>query len=236
MSTAVKIIDEKQAVETFVWERLTFEQLLSVRAVLIGQGKSMNTINTTLSGIRGVLRTAYHMQLVSAEHMFRINQVVDVRGHRVPKGQALSQSEVSRLLSHCKKDQSIRGKRDTAMISLMLATGLRRSEVVGLHLSDYSGQTGRLVIRIGKGSKQRIVFVHINVRKLICNWLLVRSKQAGPLFTPVNNNGALIRKLTTQRVYDIVKYHSLDAGIGHRSPHDLRRTFCCEEALLCTAD
>ena len=65
------------------------------------------------------------------------------------------------------------GVRDAAIISLMCTCGLRRSEVVGLNLGDYDQNTGRIIV-LGKGRKERTVYLVNEAAKAMDDWLWIR--------------------------------------------------------------
>ena len=57
------------------------------------------------------------------------------------------------------------------------------------------------------------------------NWLEKRGKQLGPLFTRVTKSGrVIIKRLTPQAVYYLLKHRQAQAGLDDFTPHDLRRT------------
>jgi len=84
------------------------------------------------------------------------------REQRLPR-HALSQSEVEAVLAQPDLATPL-GLRDRAMLETLYSTGLRREEVLALHLSDLDRQHGTLLVRRGKGNKDR--FVPIGTRAL----------------------------------------------------------------------
>ena len=149
-----------------------------------------------------------------------------MRGQRLPSGRSLTASEAHKLQRACQQDKSLAGKRDHALIALILATGLRRSEVVAIDIDDYNSRTGLLNIHSGKGNKQRLAYLNSESRQIIRQWRILRGDQPGSLFNPVTkNNQVLNRPLVSQSVYDIIKQRAEQAQIGNVRPHDLRRTF-----------
>ena len=118
------------------------------------------------------------------------------------------------------------------MIALMGAAGLRRSEVVGLTMEDYDARRGRLLVRAGKGGRQRELVLPGPVRQELARWRKLRGRGPGALFCPVTAEGCLApRAVSAQRVYDVVVARALEAGIARCTPHDLRRTFVTQLLL-----
>ena len=110
------------------------------------------------------MRSCFNLGLIKADQLLLLNNVKPMRGQRLPSGRSLTASEISRLFRVCQQDKSIAGKRDHALIALMLATGLRRSEVVAINIDDYNSRTGLLNIHQGKGSKQRLAYLNSECR------------------------------------------------------------------------
>ena len=96
------------------------------------QGKSANTVNMTMAAISGVMRTAFNMGLIGSDEYMRVKLIKRVNSHKLPVGRELKQKEIKKMLACCKRDKDTLGVRDAAIIAVMLSTGLRRTEVVGL--------------------------------------------------------------------------------------------------------
>jgi site-specific recombinase XerD len=223
-STAVLGFDGP--LEAMPWNLVEYQHLAQMRTKLGQQGKAVNTINLALSALRGVMRCCFNLGLIKADQLLLINHVKPARGQRLPSGRSLSRCEERKLIRHCGKDKSVAGRRDHALIALMLATGLRRSEVVTIDIDDLNTRTGLLNIHKGKGGKQRLAYLNCESRLLIRQWLKLRGNQPGYLFNPVSKSGSVInRPLVSQSVYDIVRQRAEQAQIGIVRPHDLRRTF-----------
>ena len=68
--------------------------------------------------------------------------------------QALTPNEIDRLFKAC-ADKSFIGVRGRAVLSVFLDTGLRLSELINLTMDDLNLETGSIMVRCGKGGKQR---------------------------------------------------------------------------------
>ena len=173
-----------------------------------------------LSALRGVLKAAWKLGLMSAEDYQKAASVESVRGETVPAGRALSGGELAGLLDTC--EQEPLGIRDAAILSLLYGCGLRRAELVDLQLGDYIKEENELIVR-GKGNKQRAVPVG-NAAPALADWLAIRGEEAGPLFWGLGNRNRRGR-LTDQAVYNMLRKRARLAGVSRLSPHDFRRTF-----------
>jgi len=208
----------------FPWENLKYAHINKIRNVLIEQGKSVNTINTTIAAINGVIRTAFNMGLISADEYMRIKFVKRVNGKRLPVGRELKQNEIKKMLACCNRDNNALGIRDAAIISLMASTGLRRSEVVALNIENCDIKNGSLVVKKGKGDRQRNAFIVVPAQKLILKWMKLRVSSKGALFTRIASGIPSDNKLSEQTIYNIIRTRSRQAEIKKCTPHDLRRT------------
>ena len=113
-------------------------------------------------------------------------------------------------------------KRDYAILMLFLNCGIRRSELVGLNLTDVYEDRIRVV---GKGNKERFVYFGSACRKAIDAYLLVRNEQVlsdnRALFGSRNGN-----RISVEAVHRLVKKAFLQAGLDSTqfSAHKLRHT------------
>lgn len=113
-------------------------------------------------------------------------------------------------------------KRDYAILMLFLNCGIRRSELVGLNISDVYEDRIRV---IGKGNKERFVYFGTSCRKAIDQYLEIRNKVI------LTDNRALFgsqkgNRITVTAVHRLVKKALLQAGIDSTqySAHKLRHT------------
>lgn len=147
-------------------------------------------------------------------------------GQRLLTGRALSIWEVQALFHVCAQDKSVKGSRDAALIAVLYSAGLRRSEVVAVDLADWSEQENCLIVRSGKGDKDRTNYLNSGATAALLDWLVWRGGDLGALFYPTRKGGKVkARPMTDQAVLDILRQRGKEAKVAHFSPHDLRRTF-----------
>ncbi len=121
---------------------------------------------------------------------------------------------------------TVKGRRDSALLEFLYATGARVSETVGVDLGHVDLED-RVVLVTGKGAKQRLVPIGGKAVIALSRWLpdrlnLVRRGQGGdPMF--LNLRG---RRLTRQGVFGVVRANAGKAGISEEkvSPHVLRHS------------
>lgn len=226
LHSATTIVGFEGLLEEMPWNLIEYQHLALIRNTLKQEDKSANTINLALSAVRGVMKACFHLKLITAEQMLLLKGITAVRSQRLPSGRSLNKGELAKLHRCCKQDNSTIGKRDYAIIALLLATGIRRSEVIAITIEDYNSRTGVLNIQSGKGDKQRTAYLNTESRLIIRQWLTARGKLPGSLFNPVTKTGTILNKaLSSQTIYDIIKQRSEQAKIEQVRPHDLRRTF-----------
>lgn len=132
---------------------------------------------------------------------------------------------------------TLRGRRDVALIALMLATGLREGEVVKLNVDDlYQTYGGVPAVRVksGKGAKARMVPFGdmLWARQIAEIWL--DGREAGWVFTKMSNGRgdmleqeATHKKMTTRSVQRMLKRYpiAINGVPTSVTPHDLRRSY-----------
>jgi len=148
----------------------------------------------------------------------------------------LEVDEVARLLDEVESGENLTDTqkkyhhytrlRDLALITLLLGTGIRVSECVGLNISDIDFDVNGLKI-IRKGGNEMVIYFGDEVEEALRNYLEERlKKQPKPghenaLFLSLQN-----RRLTVRSVQNLVKkYASLVTKLKNISPHKLRSTY-----------
>jgi site-specific recombinase XerD len=217
--------DNRLNVIEFPWHKLRFQHTQAIRSKLINTNFKPATVNRSLSALRGVLRAAWRLELMTSEEYHRAIDVKSVVSSTIPAGRELSSGEISALMGDCENDPTPAGCRDAAIIALMYSCGLRRDEVVNLRLDSIDSEAGRLVVS-GKRYKERTAYLVNGAARAMEDWLEIRGRHEGALFMPVNKGGVIQNRcMTNQAIYNILKKRAANAGVKEFSPHDLRRTF-----------
>ncbi len=152
-----------------------------------------------------------------------------------PAGRALAAKEVRYLLAGPDREKAD-GSRDYALMLVMLRLSLRVSEVCSLRASSVKWSHGRWTLRCKvKGGREETWPLPKEVKGAIDHYLGLDRKRRdlshsngedAPLFQPHVNYRTLEfnRGLSTRMVQKIIKRWADYCGLGHLSPHDLRRT------------
>lgn len=124
--------------------------------------------------------------------------------------------------------------RDTAMIALMLCTGVREMELCALDVPDLRQRAGNelaLHIRKGKGAKERVIpYGALDWSLAIVDkWLAIAGITSGPVFRGFYKGGKRVRptRLTLRAVNQIMDRYPITIDGVQRvvNPHDCRRTY-----------
>lgn len=136
----------------------------------------------------------------------------------------------ARALLDAPDSQTLKGKRDRAILAILLYHALRRDELCKLKVKDAQQERrGVLHMQIsGKGGKIRYLPIHPVVSRLIHDYLEEsghKHDETGPLFRSLSNNRSMSKSagITSDAIYKIVRFYSANLGfkIG---VHSLRAT------------
>lgn len=190
-------------------------------------GRAGSTVNCYLAAMKGVAKAAWISGQLAHEDYLRVTAVKELRYSRAPAGRSLTFRESRTMLQNWDPNRKI-DIRDQAILMLMLGCGLRRGEIPGLMIERYFPDEGALTL-IGKGDKERKVFLPDEVQESIDDWIQrVRGVGPGRLFGRILKNGSLnlSRPLDPRSVGMIVQNRLKASQInGKLTAHDLRRTF-----------
>ncbi|MFC1944093.1 tyrosine-type recombinase/integrase [Chloroflexota bacterium] len=134
--------------------------------------------------------------------------------------QALTPYEIRRLLDYL-PSKTFLGVRNRAIVMMLIDTGMRVSELANLMLADIDNMTGSILVRQGKGNKQRIVRIGSKSQKALWQYAtLHRRGNSDKLFTDASGEplGAGAIKLMIRRLGKM-------AGLDGVHVHRLRHTF-----------
>ncbi|MGE5483695.1 MAG: tyrosine-type recombinase/integrase [Ignavibacteriales bacterium] len=143
------------------------------------------------------------------------------RGRRLPE--VLTDEERRALLSQPNPDCPT-GLRNLCLLRLMLNAGLRAAEVLNVKTRDLNWNTGKLIVRQGKGKKDRVLWLGEDDLALLARWREGRRAQSDLLFTTLAGE-----RLNDRYLRAMVKRYARKAGIPRDvHPHTLRHTFATD--------
>jgi integrase/recombinase XerD len=163
--------------------------------------------------------------LLDASVAAAIDQVPGVKQQGVRAGNWLTKAQAE-VLINCPDPASLKGKRDRALVALLVGCGLRRGEAVALNLEDIQQRDGRWVIvdLRGKHGRLRSIAVPAWVKQAVDLWLDAAGVTEGRILRSLNRHGRITGdSLSAQAVLAAAVFYGDQLGLRLR-PHDLRRT------------
>jgi len=208
--------------------------VLRYRLQLEARRLSPSTINLRLAAVRRLAYEAADSGLLSPELAAGIRRVKGAKKLGIRLGNWLTACQAKALLN-APNLGSVRGKRDRAMLAILLGCGLRRSEVAHLTVENIQLREERwaIVDLVGKGGHVRTVPVPAWGKTAIDQWTDVSKIKSGRLFRCVSKTGSVWGTGITEKViWTIVREFARRASLAKLAPHDLRRTCArlCHEA------
>jgi site-specific recombinase XerD len=208
--------------------RLAFNRtvVLRYRNYLESRQLAAGTINLRLGAVRRLAYEAADCGLLSADLAAGIRRVHGVRKLGVRLGNWLT-ADQAKALWQVPDAFRLKGKRDRALLSLLLACGLRRREATTLRLRDLQRREDHwaIVDLIGKGGHIRTVPIPNWVREQLEEWIMAAGITEGKIFRKVDRIGRTWGEgLSVKAVWHIVKDSAKRVGLPNIAPHDLRRS------------
>lgn len=201
---------------------LTRSHLIAYRSYLDG-----TYAKATAARMLSVARRILGEQVLAGN--IAVNPASEVKGFSLDNESphiSLEKEQAQALLATI-DTSNVAGKRDYALISLLLRTGIRRSECVALNISDFTQEQGHTVATVqhGKGNKRRKVKVPVDVFRSIDAYLYTRTITSldDPLFTGIGPRWQG-QRITDKFIERLVAHYGKKIGI-ELTPHDLRASF-----------
>lgn len=235
----IKYIDaSKKTVETYTRAVRQFMYFLQANGITQPQREDIIAFRDSIAQTHKPTTTQSYLMAVkqffkwTASEGLYPNVAEHIKGERLDRGfkkDYLTGRQVGKVLSNIDKD-SLKGKRDYAIMVLMVTTGLRTVEVVRADVGDLRTVADFTALFVqGKGHAERNDFVKIEppVEEAIRAYLQARGKAAAsePLFESMANRNKG-RRMTTRSVSRIAKGSLADAGFDsdRLTAHSLRHT------------
>jgi len=200
--------------------------------LLTVERRKASTVNRRLAALSALMSWAVQQGLVERDPTRGVRNVPQVNAG--PK--YLDKKQQYALLRAIEKDQQLSRlrypkrwrsrQRDGSLVLFLLHTGLRLQEALDLHLSDVqmTDRKGSVLVRQGKGGKQRSIPLNAEARKALQDWLSARPEVANDfIWVAVENEGA--GALSSRSVQRVILRLGQDAGLDNLTPHMLRHTF-----------
>ena len=184
------------------------------------------TINQRLAAVRKLAEEGSDNGLLSGDVAAAIGRVKGAKRLGVRAGNWFDVRQAEKLLA-LPDAGTLKGKRDRALLAMLVGCGLRRSEVVGLTVKHIQQRDGRwaVVDLIGKHGRIRTVPMPAWAKVAIEEWTAAAAITEGALFRAITKGGTIGKEaMTAQALYYVVAEYAAQLGVA-LGPHDLRRTF-----------
>jgi integrase len=223
---------------------------------MLGQGYSIGATNRALSTVKTYVKlaakagkvTTRELALIRSVQGYRLGEAANLDDNRAAQGiptrrgakkaaaTKLSLEGVDALLTDHPSDGQ--GRRDRALMHLLLSLGLRVSEVALLTVEDVDLEAGTLTFYRPKVKKTQthdlINGAHAALRAYLAGY---GAPAAGPLFVSSTRRGALTRHaMSTRAINKRVGVLGRRIGVERLSPHDLRHSWATRAARNTAVD
>ncbi|WP_072708861.1 site-specific tyrosine recombinase XerD [Lacicoccus alkaliphilus] len=201
-------------------EKVDTDMLISFIKHLNEKGLSSKTISRTQSTLRN-----FHQFLLNQD-VTKMNPAIKLTAVRGEKKlpEYLTIEEMETLLAT--PEDSPAGVRDSTMMEVLYASGIRVSELISIKKPDVNTEMGFIRVR-GKGSKERIVPITDFVARQLEHYIvsirprLLKTEDTEDLF--ITNRG---RGFTRQGLWKTIKKYEVLSGISKNiTPHTFRHSF-----------
>jgi site-specific recombinase XerD len=171
-----------------------------------------------VSDLRPLLRFLHVAGLIEMPLVWAVPGVADLRDRSLPRG--LEPKVVARLLASCDRRRTV-GRRDYAIVLLLVRLGLRAAEVAAIELGDLDWRRGEILVR-GKRNRHDLLPLPVDVGEAIVSYLKRRGRSEWPVvFVRVT---APAGPLSNDAVRGVVHDACVRAGVAPVGAHRLRHT------------
>ena len=196
------------------------------RSELESTGLASSTINVRLAAVKKLASEASDNGMLSLEAVAGIAKVRGAKRRGVRTGNWLDREQAQQLLA-APDARTVKGKRDRAILALLIGCGLRRAEIVSLRVDHVQQRDGRWVLAdiVGKGNRVRTVPVPSWVKVAIEAWVEAGVIREGRLFRAIHKGGQVWGDSLSEKViWSTIQAYAAEIGVPKLAPHDLRRT------------
>ena len=222
LTQLLTFLDERDSFEAKSWDNVDKDLIIAYILHLKEREYATSTVARKVAAVKSF----FHFLL--AEELIKDDPTITLDSPTVKKKlpKAIPAEDMELLLAEPAKRSTPKALRDSAMLELMYATGMRASELVELDIDDVNLPSSSVRV-IGKGDKERIIPIYDRAVTAIETYLLrgrvqfLKDTDEKALF--LNPRG---KRLTRQGLWLIIKHYVEQAGLDPNiTPHTLRHSF-----------
>lgn len=204
---------------------VTAEDIRLTVGELSRKNVSSATVNRFLAAVRSMFAYCKKFNYVD------FNVALEVKTVKLSKKlpSFMTGKEINRMCSEPERNELLWEKRDKALFEILYSTGCRISEVAGLKLENFDENLSSAMV-LGKGNKQRRVYLESDARNSLREYLSDRNKRfpdlqkRNPLgFIFVSQKGEPMKSGSLRFI--VSKYSGSEGTKHHVNPHAFRHTF-----------
>lgn len=192
------------------------------RTSLENENLAASTINVRVAAVRKLASEAANNGLLDPQIAAQIESVKSIRQRGQRMGNWLNREQAQKLIQ-TPAGTTIKGRRDRALLALLVGCGLRRAELAALNFEHIQQRDGRWVIvdLKGKGGRIRTVPMPGFVKAAIDLWSESAQINSGRVLRSLDKG--LGDSLSEVAVWKVVAHYGEQIGVVIQ-PHDMRRT------------
>ncbi len=204
------------------WEEVSQSQIVDYILYM----KELEYASSTVARKVAAIKSFFHY--LRDEDAVKNDPTLTLESPKVKKHlpKAITEEDVERLLAEPTKSDSPKALRDSALLEVLYATGMRVTELVSLNVTDVDLEAGTIYC-IGKGDRERVAPIYDQAGLILGRYInegrprLARDAEEKALF--LNHRG---ERLTRQGLWLIIKHYVDAIGIESEvTPHTLRHSF-----------
>ena len=179
--------------------------------------RSVSGARELVAGLRPLLRYLHVTGLIDTPLVWAVPGVADLRDRSLPRG--VEPQVVARLLASCDRRRTV-GRRDYAILLLLVRLGLRAGEVAAMQLEDLDWRAGEILVR-GKRDRQDRLPLPVDVGQALVSYLQRRgASEFRAVFLRMHAPAGAL----TRGVCGVVHDACVRAGVPPVGAHQLRHT------------
>ena len=202
-------------------EEVSYSLIRSWVVFLVDSGISNTSVNRKIASLKAFYKFLLKTRQIQLNPLAKHKSLKTSKIIQIP----FSEDELNKVLNQIQYKEGFEGLRDKLIIDLFYTTGIRRSELINLQLSNVDLVSGTVKV-IGKRNKERIIPLLLLIKEQVKTYLIDRKElkvivDSNFLFLLQNGN-----KLNETFVYRLINdYFSNVSEKVKKSPHMLRHTF-----------